>query len=75
MFTHPCSLLSQMQLRCEVRVQRGECDTFKHTLLHLGNHEPYQHAERWITHVQAWSVREILLQVIKCTYTHARKST
>lgn len=66
-FTHPCSLLCQMQLRREVHVQCGECDTFKHTLLHLGNHEPYQHAERWTTHVQAWSVWEILLQVMKCT--------
>lgn len=65
--THPCSLLCHTQLGSKVCVLRGECDTLKHTLLHLGNHQPYQHAERRTAHVQTRSVGEILLEVIKCT--------
>lgn len=67
--THPSSLLGQTQLGSEACVRCGERDALKHTLLHLGDHQPHQHAQRWAAHIQAGSVGEIILQVIKRTWT------
>lgn len=68
--THPCSFLSQVELRREVSVLRGERDALEHTLLHLSDHKPDQHAERRTAHVQTGSVGEVLFEVIKCTWAH-----
>lgn len=64
---HPCCLLGKLQPGEEVMLGTQQGHLLKDTLLDLGNHQPHQHVQGGCTHIQAGSIGEVFLQVVKGT--------
>lgn len=66
---YPGCLLGELQPRQEVFLGTQQGHLLEDALLDLGEHQLHQHGEGSRAHVQAGSVGEVFLQVVKGTCT------